>query len=249
MRKSEFGIYVDVEPTEKRMKDGHRLYVGKCSICGKIVLQRENEFRTRNKKCQHRFQRINIENRRLRNIFKGMKQRCYNESDQDFKTYGGKGIEICDEWLDNPSLFEMWSLENGYSDELTIDRINSRLGYCPNNCRWITNEENARYKSTSHLIEVNGETRTGREWALICGLGVNTINEYLRSHDVDDVKEFIANTIDNGLPFRNGNNDSYINAYFRAMRTDIVEEITYTNAIHSEEYLLSGNEVLEENAH
>ena len=71
-------------------------------------------------------------------------------------TYGGKGIRVCQEWLDNPELFEEWSLENGYEDNLTIDRIDSTKDYCPDNCRWVTLEDNAKYKSTTRVLDVDG---------------------------------------------------------------------------------------------
>lgn len=71
-----------------------------------------------------------------------MKQRCYNQNDPKYGSYGGKGIAICKEWLDDFMNFYDWAMENGYTDELTIDRIDPKKGYSPDNCRWITMEEN-----------------------------------------------------------------------------------------------------------
>ena len=136
-------------------------------------------------------------NDRIRKIFFGIKTRCYNTNDKNYRWYGAKGIKVCDEWLDNPSSFEEWALNNGYADDLTIDRIDENKDYCPENCRWISNEENARYKSTTRKIDVDGEIHTGREWTEILGLGTNTINVYIRKYGKDNVIEFIKRYIRN----------------------------------------------------
>lgn len=120
-----------------------------------------------------------------------MKKRCYNSKEEDFRWYGGKGIKICDEWINNPETFQEWALLNGYKDDLTIDRIDENKNYSPENCRWIPLINNSKYKSTTHLIDVDGETHTGREWSELLELGINTINKYLREYDKEIVKDFI----------------------------------------------------------
>jgi hypothetical protein len=121
-------------------------------------------------------------NQRIKSIFRGMKQRCYNPNDKAYCFYGSKGIQIYSEWLDNPKSFEDWAIENGYNDNLTIDRIDEDKDYCPDNCRWVTLKDNARYKSTTHLITVGDITKTGREWSNYLNLGVATINRYVREY-------------------------------------------------------------------
>jgi hypothetical protein len=66
-----------------------------------------------------------------------MLRRCYVPEEPAYKYYGARGIKICDEWLKDRSAFLKWSIENGYSDRLTIDRINVYGNYEPNNCRWV----------------------------------------------------------------------------------------------------------------
>lgn len=84
----------------------------------------------------------NLSHTRLYKVFRDMKTRCYNKNSPDYKNYGGRGITICDEWLNNFTAFNKWAYENGYKEDApkmacTIDRINNDLGYTPQNCRWV----------------------------------------------------------------------------------------------------------------
>lgn len=81
---------------------------------------------------------------RLYSIYKNMKQRCYNANNPKYSSYGGRGITICEEWLHDFQKFYDWSMANGYLDELTIDRIDGTKGYSPDNCQWVTWEENRK---------------------------------------------------------------------------------------------------------
>ena len=81
---------------------------------------------------------------RLYSIWRGMKNRCYRKSNQAYPHYGGRGIFICDDWLNDFAVFRKWALANGYENNLTIDRINNDDGYCPENCRWVTMKVQAR---------------------------------------------------------------------------------------------------------
>lgn len=73
---------------------------------------------------------------RLYTIWQGIKQRCYNQNSINYSNYGGRGITVCDEWNEFEPFYE-WSMINGYSSHLTIDRINPDGNYEPSNCRWV----------------------------------------------------------------------------------------------------------------
>lgn len=81
---------------------------------------------------------------RLYNIWKGMKARCYIKSAKSFKDYGGRGIKLCDEWINDFLKFKEWSLLNNYNDQLSIERINNNGNYEPNNCKWIPLKEQSK---------------------------------------------------------------------------------------------------------
>ena len=97
---------------------------------------------------------------RLYNIWCHIKKRCYNPVEHNYKYYGARGIKVCDEWAHSFDAFEKWSLANGYSDVLTIDRINSNGDYEPDNCRWITHDEQQRNRRNNVRVEHNGVSKT-----------------------------------------------------------------------------------------
>ena len=84
----------------------------------------------------------------LSKIFHNMKSRCYNHKINGYAYYGGKGVVICDEWLNNVFDFIKWALDNGYQLGLSIDRIDPNKNYFPENCRWVTKSENSRNLQT-----------------------------------------------------------------------------------------------------
>lgn len=116
---------------------------------------------------------------RLFKIWDNMKQRCCNENSSVFQYYGGKGISVCHEWSKSFDAFYKWSMENGYNDELQIDRVDVSGNYCPENCRWITRKEQQRNRTNNHVVSFNGKTRTLAEWEEITGIDAKTLQHRL----------------------------------------------------------------------
>ncbi|QZA69636.1 hypothetical protein 035JT004_138 [Bacillus phage 035JT004] len=112
-----------------------------------------------------------------------MLTRVLNPKAANYSRYGGKGIKVCDEWLDRDSgfiNFYHWSTQNGYSDTLSIDRKDVNGDYDPSNCRWITHKEQQNNKSNSHFITYNGVTKTATEWSEDLGGSRNLVEERLK---------------------------------------------------------------------
>lgn len=104
---------------------------------------------------------------RLYRIYKHIKNRCYREEDIRYDQYGGRGIKMCDEWLNSFESFYAWSMNNGYDESLSIDRIDLNGDYCPENCRWADDYTQANNKTNNRVYTYNDETHTLAEWARI----------------------------------------------------------------------------------
>lgn len=140
--------------TAGHLKDGHT------KSCGCL----KNKYRAKNK--------------RLLSIWRNMLERCDNENRRDSKYYHDKGITVCEEWRDYKK-FEEWALNNGYSDNLTIDRVDENGNYEPSNCQWITISEQQKRRSSNIWIEHNGEIKILSDWAREYGINRATLKSRL----------------------------------------------------------------------
>lgn len=160
-------------------KNNHKMFLCKCD-CGNYKLV-EPVFWERGivKSCGCYAESLKLEHSeeldRLRRIYNGMIQRCYNSKAKAYRNYGGRGIEICDKWLNDREKFIEWALNNGYANDLSIDRIDVNGNYEPSNCRWATIEvqlENRRPKEEWEkpkkrklkAYEIDGEKKPLVEW-------------------------------------------------------------------------------------
>lgn len=149
----------------------YQLTMGKTKSCG--CAKRETPDRYKN------YTSIKQENPRLYTIWSGMKQRCFNPKSKSYRNYGARGIVVCDEWKESFSSFCSWSKEHGYSDSLSIDRIDPNGNYCPENCRWIPindQTKNTRLTFNNRKITINGVTKTLLEFAEESGISPNLLS-------------------------------------------------------------------------
>lgn len=117
---------------------------------------------------------------RLYRIWKSMRNRCLNPNNTHWDAYGGRGITVCPEW-DDYTVFRKWAMSHGYTDELTIDRIDVNGNYCPENCRWAAFDEQANNKRNSRLITIGGVAHTLAQWSAISGINRGTLKSRLKS--------------------------------------------------------------------
>lgn len=212
------GIYEILYECDFKSNDGHRMFHVKCSECGWETDKRMHQIKY-TKECKHknRFgQYITSgkvwENKRLQRIFKGMLDRCYNQKEKNYQWYGAKGIKVCNEWLKDYKSFENWAFNNGYKDDLTIDRKDPNKNYSPENCQWISLGENSR-KANANFIEINGKIMSGTQWAIELNLGCNTINNFVKKYPIDLVKEFVRRRMKDLTKVRSFPKQSWMNVY------------------------------------
>lgn len=113
-----------------------------------------------------------------------LRSRCANSKDRNYKNYGGRGITVCKEW-DEFENFYKWSIENGFSDNLSIDRIDNNGNYEPSNCRWATAKVQQNNTRLNRKIVINGVTKNFLEWCRFIKISPSTMY-YRLKHNWDD---------------------------------------------------------------
>lgn len=184
---SRFGRWTVLEYAG-RSKRGEVQYKCRCDCGTERVLRRTSLTSGNSKSCgclsrdvaKERGTTHGDSKSRLYRIWAGIIQRCCNDRERyEWEKYGGRGITVCEEWHKYEA-FRDWALSSGYSEDLTIDRINVNGDYCPDNCRWATVYEQNNNKRTSKYISFNGETGTIREFADRYGLAYSCLYTRLK---------------------------------------------------------------------
>ncbi|UVD43225.1 deoxyuridine 5'-triphosphate protein [Enterococcus phage TJE2] len=183
-----FGRLTVIKDSGERATNGSILWECKCS-CGKTSLVRGSELiggRTKSCGCystdvlkkvatKHGLSKVNGKPTKLFRAWASMKQRCYNKNHASYKDYGGRGITICSEWRENFEAFHDWAMTNGFSDDLSIDRIDNDKGYSPDNCRWVDAKTQIRNRRNTVTYEWQGKEYTRAELSRLTGINEQTI--------------------------------------------------------------------------
>lgn len=177
-----------VKVKEATQKDGRTKTTYKCecgrtfSACDSIHLPAYIFYGCWN--CPH----YSAQHQRLRSIWAGMRNRCYNPKYKDYNLYGGRGITVCESWMDFKT-FERWAVLNGYKDGLTIERIDVNGNYSPRNCKWIAPNEQARNRRITYnnrYYTYEGQTLNYFEWAKRLGITAQEVSRRVRRYGDGD---------------------------------------------------------------
>jgi hypothetical protein len=125
-------------------------------------------------------------NTRIYTTWADMKQRCSNPKCTSYKRYGGRGIKFCSEWMNFQTFYE-WAINNGYKDDLTIERKDVNGDYCPENCEWVSLSEQAQNRRDCCYITYKGETKNITQWSKCVGISRGCL--YHRLHNGWTVEE------------------------------------------------------------
>lgn len=178
-----FGKLTVLEQSKLKRPNGATIYKCLCD-CGNISYVDVYSLQNGNTKscgCLTKSQggKTTI-NKRLHHCWCDMKSRCYNKDNKAYNRYGGRGIKVYDEWLNDFQAFYDWSITNDYNDNLTLDRINVDGNYEPNNCRWVDWDTQRNNKSTTIKIVFNGKEQSLSQWCRHFGLKYQTMYSRLK---------------------------------------------------------------------
>lgn len=146
-------------------KNGRVIWRCECE-CGNTIICNGSNLRSGQQSCgcgkkgRVSYIKHGLRHSRLYNIWCDIKKRCYNPHCIGYKNYGGRGIKMCDEWYNSPSSFSKWAIDNGYSDDLTIERKDYNGNYEPGNCTWIPRKKQALNQSRNIVFYNNSERYT-----------------------------------------------------------------------------------------
>lgn len=174
-------------------KTGTNYYWNCICDCGNIsIVQYANLYtkQTVSCGCHKDTMRIThgLRKHRLYNIYRGMLARCYDTNSIQYKDYGGKGINICDQWKNDINSFFTWAFNNGYADDLQLDREYNDRDYYPDNCRFVTRSKNCRNKSNNIKVTYQGISKLLIDWCEELQLDYNLVRSRLRSgHSIEEL--------------------------------------------------------------
>lgn len=183
----QFGKWLVVE----RVKSKPRTVLYKCKCeCGTIKNVRATSLTTgastscgcyKAEKAAIQAKTHGLSRHPLYHVISDAIDRCHNPKAQEYHRYGARGITVCEEWRENRERFIEWAVSNGYAKGLTIDRIDNNRGYAPDNCRFVTQQENTNNRRNTVLVEIDGKKIPCTEAARIYGISAGKIRKRYRA--------------------------------------------------------------------
>lgn len=184
-----FGRLVAFQPSTALATNKSKKWICKCD-CGTTKEIRSSDLRfgkvtscgcRKDEKTSERFKKHGMSGTLIYDVWRSIKQRCYNPRNKDFPNYGGRGILMDPQWKEDFTTFHHWAVSNGYREGLTIERVDPNGNYEPSNCSWIENEEQANNRRNSIRYEYQGQSLTIRELSEKLNMNYNTLRDYLRN--------------------------------------------------------------------
>lgn len=161
-------------------KSHSSLWLCKCD-CGKLSVKRSVALKSgATRSCGCLSKESYIKSKRLYRIYYGMKNRCNDKNHDSYYLYGARGIKVDSRW-NKFKEFQTWALNNGYKDNLTLERIDNNKGYSPENCKWITRSAQQSNTRRNVFVEINGERLTLAQAARKYNLNRNTVKARYRN--------------------------------------------------------------------
>lgn len=163
----------------------NKIWLCKCD-CGNYTTARTSQLNNGSKKscgclikekAKKRMTTHSLSRSRIYRTYTNMIRRCTSPIEIGYENYGGRGIQVCDEWLNDFMNFYNWAMGNGYNDNLTIDRIDNDGDYEPSNCRWVTMKKQCRNKSNNRVICIEGVEKSLIEWAEYSGISYDVLKK------------------------------------------------------------------------
>lgn len=169
------------------IKPTNLLTRGTVKSCGCLLRDKRHTNTYKHGACK------NNSETRLYKIWVNMRYRCNKPETSLSKYYYDKGIRVCKEWNESYEPFHKWAMENGYTDELTIDRINPDGNYCPENCRWASKEEQVvNRKNINHFLTYKDKTQTVSQWSRELHISRKAILKYTnKGYSLEKIVEVI----------------------------------------------------------
>jgi hypothetical protein len=170
LRGKRFGLLIAMEYM-KADKYGSAMWKCQCD-CGNKTVTVAGALKTGNTKscgCQTKIRKHGLWKHPLYGVWQGMKTRCTNPNSNRYQYYGGKGVTVCEEWLNFKTFYD-WSIANGYQQGLSLDRKERNKGYFPDNCRWSSIKEQNNNKTDNVMVYHEGSKYTVNEFSQLTGI-------------------------------------------------------------------------------